>query len=280
MFTRIAKVAIVLSITVLSACSAMVGQVTHKSNATSSVIDFLYPKGQPATPLQETIPNLQLPLRVGIAFVPSKSSGRDGFHQIDEAALLEKVKQNFIGYDYIERIEVIPSQYLKQAKGFGSLDQISRLYGIDVMALVSYDQVNQSQENSAALSYLTIVGMYVIPGNSNSVQTFVDTAVFDVRSRALLFRAPGTSAVEGKTTAVNVTKNFKLQSKQGFDEAFIDMNTNLKQQMMGFKERVKTEKIAKVENRQGYSGGSSFGWGLFVLLVLLGLRNAFSKAKH
>ena len=61
------------------------------------------------------------------------------------------------------------------------------------MALVSYDQVANTSEKTSSLLYWTIVGAYVVKGNKNDVQTFVDTAVFDMATRKLLFRAPGVS---------------------------------------------------------------------------------------
>ncbi|MEQ1704159.1 MAG: Ig-like domain repeat protein, partial [Ilumatobacteraceae bacterium] len=51
-------------------------------------------------------------------------------------------------------------------------------YGLDVIALVSYDQVAHSAETTSSFLYWTIVGAYVVKGNKNDVQTFVDTAVF------------------------------------------------------------------------------------------------------
>ena len=119
-------------------------------------------------------------------------------------------------YDYIDRIEVIPSSYLKGGQGFSTLEQVSRLYDVDIIALVSYDQVSQTLENNAAFLYLTIVGLYVIPGNENTVQTFVDTAVFDVKSRKMLFRAPGVNKVEQRSTAVGIDETLNEQSQGSF----------------------------------------------------------------
>ena len=75
-----------------------------------------------------------------------------------------------------------------------ALEQTARLYGLDVMALVSYDEVAHSTETTSSLRYWTIVGDTVVKGNKNDVRTFVDTAVFDVPTHKLLFRAPGSSA--------------------------------------------------------------------------------------
>jgi rhombotail lipoprotein len=249
-----------ITIIFLSACSAMISNNTMKQSQSSSLTDFLYPDSQSRAAINAEIPVLTLPVKVGLAFVPSAS-----IHSKDQLELLEKVKASFLQYDYIDRIEIIPSNYLSGGQGFTTLEQVSRLYDVDVMALVSYDQVTQSLENNAALLYWTIVGMYVIPGNENSIQTFVDTAVFDVKSRKMLFRAPGINKLEKRTTAVGIDRVMSDKSIEGFSLAVADMSTNLDAELARFESRVKEEKVAKVELRDGYSGGSS---SLYVLLYL------------
>lgn len=60
--------------------------------------------------------------------------------------------------------------------------QVARLYGVDVMALVSYDQVIHTDDTKASLLYWTIIGAYIIKGSQFDTATFVDTAVFDINT--------------------------------------------------------------------------------------------------
>lgn len=260
---------IILAIAFLASCSSLISHNTGKKTVSSSLMDFLYPNKQSRSEHQPEMPVLKLPVKVGLAFVPSKNWRRDGIHSKDQIVLLEKVKKSFLKYDFIDRIEVIPSTYLKGGEGFTTLEQVARLYDIDVMALVSYDQITQSLENNAALLYWTIVGMYVIPGNENSIQTFVDTAVFDVKSKKMLFRAPGISKLEKRTTAIGIDQTLSEKSFEGFGLAVTDMTTNLDAELARFKTRVKEDKIAKIEHRQGYSGGGSMGILLFLLALVM-----------
>ncbi len=274
---------VIVSILLMTACSSLLYPSGNKNTVSSSLLDFLYPKeGSRAEHVAE-IPTLTLPVKVGLAFVPSKNWARDGISNSDQIALLEKVKTSFLQYDYIDNIELIPSNYLEGGGGFTTLEQVSRLYDVDIMALVSYDQVTQSMENNAALFYWTIVGMYIIPGNENSVQTFVDTAVFDVKSKKMLFRAPGINKLKKRSTAVGIESTLAEKSLEGFTFAVEDMTTNLDAELGRFKTRVKEEKVAKVERREGYSGGVMW-LSLFVLVgvfcirrvpsALLSLRNS------
>jgi rhombotail lipoprotein len=265
------------SVFLLSSCSMLVSQQSGKQSVSSSLMDFLYPNKEDRAVHSAEVPLLTLPVKVGIAFVPSTGFQKEAVHNKDQYELLEKVKAAFVQYDYIDRIEVIPSTYLTGGDGFNTLEQVGRLYDVDVMALVSYDQVTQSVENNAALLYWTIVGMYVIPGNENTVQTFVDTAVFDIKSRKMLFRAPGISKLEKRTTAIGIDETLAEKSMQGFDLAVTDMTKNLDDELARFKVRVKEEKIAKVEHSNNYSGGTiDIQFGL-LLLIMLFIRLRLSK---
>ncbi|KTF14258.1 rhombotarget lipoprotein [Pseudoalteromonas sp. 10-33] len=266
---------IMLMVFLLTSCSALVSNYSNKNTRSSSLVDFLYPNEDSRAAYKPEIPVLKLPVTVGISFVPSKDWRANAIESQNEVALLEKVKKSFLQYDYIDRIEVIPSTYLKGGEGFSALEQVGRLYDVDVMALVSYDQVTQTYENNAALLYWTIVGMYVIPGNENTIQTFVDTAVFDIKSKKMLFRAPGISKLEKRTTAIGIDETLNEKSLEGFNLAVTDMSLNLDAELARFKTRVKEEKIAKIENKDGSSSAGAFSVFILVFISLLVLKRRY-----
>ena len=262
------------SLICLVSCSSMMGYQSHKNTISSSLMDFLYPKSDKSaatdiTFKQTITPTLKLPATIGLAFVPTNNPRDNELHPEQQIKLLQSVKQSFIQHDFIDRIEIIHSIYLSGGQGFESLEQVARLHSVDLMALVSYDQVSQSTENNAALLYLSIVGLYMIPGNENSVQTFVDTAIFDVKSRQLLLRAPGLNKITKTTTAVGIESTLNKKSQQGFELAVADMTINLDKELERFKTRVKEEKIANIEIRAGYSGGGSMGLVILFFTTLL-----------
>lgn len=256
----------------------------HQTRAKSSVVDYLYPQGS-ETIVQPSIPVLTLPLKVGIAFVPEQRTERKGIRlwsgtgvvgggaltSAKKSELLEKVANNFRELDFVSEIEVIPSEYLTQNGGFSNLEQIKTMYGIDVIALVSYDQVQFTDEGLLSLTYWTIVGAYVVSGEKNDTSTMLDTVVYDIKSKKMLFRAPGTSLVEGSATPINLSEELRADSVKGFDEAAIKMTENLDIQLTNFKEKIKKNpEQVKVVHSSGYSGGSSGGtFGLLDLTILL-----------
>lgn len=252
----------------LSGCTSLwqgSGMSGARQGVSSSLVDYLYPKGEQPPPQDRQPPHLKLPLNVGLAFVPSSSPR--GLSAESKARLLGEVKQAFSDRDFISHIEVIPETYLAAGRGFETVDQVARLYSLDVIALVSYDQVAYSEDTTASLLYWTIIGAYVIKGSQNDVQTFVDTAVFDVATHKLLFRAPGIDRYENTSTLVKSGEALREAREAGFQRAMQDMTGNLQASLDQFVVRVKEEKAVQVSYRGG-GGGYLDLWALVVILLL------------
>jgi rhombotail lipoprotein len=135
--------------------------------------------------------------------------GVSSLTEAEKTNLLDKVADNFRKYDFVSEIEVIPSAYLTEGGSFQNLDQIKTMYGTDVIALVSYDQVQFTDEGLLSLTYWTLLAAYVISGEKNDTSTMLDTAVYDIESRKMLFRAPGTSSIKGRSTPINLSEELR-----------------------------------------------------------------------
>jgi rhombotail lipoprotein len=240
-----------------------------RGGVSSSLVGYLYPNGQVPPELDETVPYLQLPLRVGVAFVPGPG-GHGSLPEATKMRLLENVKAEFVDREYISSIEVIPDTYLRTSKGMTGMQQVARLYDVDVMALVSYDQVAVSEENPAGFLYWTIVGSYIIKATSNEVQTFVDTAVFDVDTAKLLFRAPGADVLSDRSTLVEAGEVVRKAREASFSSAMDQMTVNLADELDRFRERITNDPtVARAEWKPGSGGGGSLAWPLLALLLLV-----------
>jgi len=273
------------SLSILTVISSLflVGCVSQQSRSKSSVVDYLYPKSED-TIIEPSIPTLQVPLNVGVAFVPSGRSSSNGmnfwtsnYHEVNSLSeikkrqLLETISAHFKQQKIVNKIEVIPSSYLRPGGSFNNLDQIKSMYGVDVIALVSYDQTQFTDENFLSFSYWTIVGAYVVKGEKNDTSTLVDTVVYDIKSRKMLFRAPGLSQVNGSATPINLSKQLRTDSEKGFQMAFDQMIENLDHELGTFRQRLKDNpEDAKVVYRKGYGGGS-VPFGFIMLLFLFGM---------
>lgn len=267
------SIILTLSLALVAGCAGQ--QVRNRS----SVVDYLYPNTQVA--VQPDIPVLNLPIKVGIAFVPEHGSRTTGMSfwsgsfgssltEEKKTALLTRIADHFKSQKFVSEIEVIPSAYLTPGGSFANLDQIRTMYGADVIALVSYDQVQFTDESFLSFTYWTLIGAYLVSGEKNDTSTMVDTAVYDIASRKMLFRAPGTSNVKGRSTPVNLSEELRDDSAKGFELATDAMIVNLDQQLTLFRNKIKENPAqVKIVHRPGYSGGGSLAPIELLLLLVI-----------
>jgi len=274
----IKNIILIFSLTLLAT-----GCVTQKieRGVSSNLVSYLYPDGGLKSHQDDILPLLEIPLRVGIAFIPElKNNMAYGLSEAEKQELLQRVADKFESDPVVSHIQIIPQIYLQQGKGFVTVEQVASLYDVDVIALVSYDQVSINEMNNWSLTYLIIVGAFIVPGETTEFQTFVDTAVFDVKTRKLLFRAPGIHSDSRHHTGIGFEKGNRKLRSQSFKLAANKMTDNLAKELELFKVRAREGEVVELKYRDlsavGGSGGGSFGWLSAILLLLL-LR--FSRIK-
>jgi rhombotail lipoprotein len=235
---------LVLVTALASGCS------NQQTRSTSNLVDYLYPK-EATTKIEPTIPTLKLPLKIGIAFVPEQLPNHYGSNSwtgksdivtltaSKKDQLLNKIANHFRQEKFVSEIQVIPSNYLTPQGSFTNLQQVKTMYDIDIIALVSFEQIQFTDASFLSLSYWTLVGAYTISGEKNDTNTLIDTAIYDIESKKMLFRAPGTSHVKGRSTPVNLSEELRLDSIEGFDQATDKMINNLDEQLNLFREKIK-----------------------------------------
>jgi rhombotail lipoprotein len=248
----------------------------HRS---SNLMSYLYPHAEGPPPAPAEGVRLRLPLRVGIAFVPAgpKSAQSRGIEAVipgaGEQRLLGVLRDAFKSRDWVREVVVIPSAYLTPGGGFTNLDQVARMFGTDVVALVSVDQFQSSDPLPVSFLYLSIIGAYVLPLDHNDTATLIDAAVFDVPARTFILRAPGQSHITGHATAVDVSESMRERSQKGLELAMSDLSKNLAGEVDAFKGRVISGERGDVDivSRDGTSirksGSVGWIWALSLLLI-------------
>ncbi len=257
-----------LSLTLLGVLGCNTPRTTTRR---SSLMDYLYPKSQSAPAPNPAGARLKLPLKLGIAFVPGGSGSwrvQSLLAPGQERPLLDVVKQSFRDKPWVADIKLVPSTYLRPAGGFENMDQVARMYGVDVMALVSVDQIQFTDPRWYSFTYLSIVGAYVLPGDANDTRTLIDAAVYDVASHTFLMRAPGQSQLKGSSTWAHREVQLREHSARGLQLAMADLAKNLDAEVATFKAEIASgdRKDVDVVDRQGLSlrqsGGRNFGGSL------------------
>lgn len=226
------------ALALLAACAGSLPP-TRRVN---SALDFLYPQGLDA-PAPATEVTLRLPLRVGIAFAPNRQEEPDPTPEATKRRLLEEVAAAFRANPAIGRLTVIPSAYLQPGGGFANLDRLATALGLDLVALVSYDQVQFTESTRASWSYLTVVGALLIEGEKNDTRTVVDAVIYDIPSRALLFRAAGESTVEGRSGPYTMSRKRRIQAAKGFERATDALIADLRGALDEFDRQARTRTV-------------------------------------
>jgi len=249
----------------LAPCLAYCHRETHNS---SSLLQFLYPDGA-APPAHDQIPELHVPLRVGLAFLPESGSAPGlGLTEVQKETLLERIQAHFSSRRFVAQIVLIPDYYLTDARGFEGLQGIQRLYHVDLIALVSYDQVMNQDVNGWSFAYWTVAGAYVIKGNRYDVATLVDLAVVDPATRSLVLRAGGTDTRHGNATMIAEGREMRGASADGFTAATNQTIGHFDTALDRLQAQVRagTARVRVVHGSDRTGGGGSLGW-----IELLGL---------
>jgi rhombotail lipoprotein len=263
----------------LSGCAWMWGDLHYgrQQQSTTPLVGFLYTDGK--VPEQDAQPELRLPIRVAVSFLPGSGS-YPGYQPAaaEKEKVLTTLRENFRSLPYVTEIVIIPDYYLHSGKGDGlmQIEQLSRLFKFDLFALVSYDQVQTNYQNDRSLAYLTIVGAFLVRGDRNETHTLLDVAVIDPKSRALVMRAGGVSSLKGNTTAIDVERHTNAQSTKGFEEATLHLVANFRRELADFEQRVRdgTASVKVVRQASKGGGGALDPWvlALFGGLVLTAIR--------
>ncbi|MEE9218723.1 MAG: rhombotarget lipoprotein [Acidobacteriota bacterium] len=257
----------------------------------TNALEFLYPNGTEA--IAPTGVRLNLPVRVGLAFAPASYDRQDIFAETQKQFLLSRIAAAFEDNEAINSVEVIPSGYLSPRGSFDNLDRLSVAFGIDLMALVSYDQIQFSETGRSSWAYWTLVGVYFVKDEKNDTRTLLDAVIYDISSRAMLFHATGQSSSTGKSTPIDVSKDLRERSEAGFEQATDDLIANLGTALDAFEKEASTGLVRgpgtptiaiydssgqQIEARKGGNGAGAFGIpellgvGLLISLGLLSRR--------
>jgi len=237
----------------LAACASM--ESTTKQRQVASLLAFLYPgKDQPAVPT-DTVAVLNVPFRIGVAFVPDNAPPEFRLSEADRLRLAGLVRDAFTNYPFVRAIETVPSSYLEAGGGFENLNRIAALLRLDVIALISFDQAQYAGANGWSFLYWTGIGAYVVQGDQYDVMTAVETADFDVRSQRLLIPATGTSTEKGEATWVGFAERSRAARASSFEIALKQMIGNLHVAVADFRERAPRDPGIRLVLPPGYDPG-------------------------
>jgi rhombotail lipoprotein len=224
-----------------------------KQRQVASLLAYLFPNSEQIEPQSDMVAEIEVPFRIGVAFVPDHNDPEFRLPETDRLTLAGKVRDAFAKYPFIREIVAVPSMYLESGGGFENLDRIAALLKLDVVALVSFDQVQNAGPTGWSFLYWTGLGAYIINGDQYDILTAVETAVFDIKSRRLLMRASGVSNIEGTATMVGFPERARKARTSGFEEAMEEMVGKLHEEVKLFRERAPKDPSVQLILPPGYN---------------------------
>ena len=140
----------------LVGCAGM--EKGSRQRQVASMLAYLYP-GTAEPPTQtDAVAVINVPFRIGVAFVPDSATPEFRLSEADRLRLAGRVRDAFAKYPFIRDIEAVPSLYLEPGGGFANIDRLAALLRLDAIALVSYDQVQHADATALSLLYWTGIG--------------------------------------------------------------------------------------------------------------------------
>lgn len=269
---------VLFSTLVLTSCASIQSMMgmnySSQQRSYSSIVEYLYPYERGEINIEPKIPNLNVPLKIGVAFVPEtcRTFRRHDLNENLKSNLLQRVSHKFKEKNIIEKVEVIPSTYFKRKGSFNNLRYIKKEFDVDIIVLISYDQIQYTDRTSLSVIYhLTVFGKYVIKGDKNDTVTLLDVAVYDINSEELLFKSRGYSKIKSDVASAFVSEELRINSQKGFNNGINNMIVNLDYELIRFRDKIQKKEVAvNVRYRRGYSGGGSVNiYGLLAIFILM-----------
>jgi rhombotail lipoprotein len=257
-----AFIALLVLAALLGGCAAI------QEQRRASALDYLYPSGRIEAPAQEV--SLQLPLRVGVAFTPGGTDPGGAFSEPQRREILKRVAAAFRDVPEIQFVEVLPTHNLDPEGGFKNLQQTAGMYGMNLVVLVSYDQIQFQTPRRISMLYWTLIGAYFVEGEQLETHTLLDANVFDLATRAMLFSGSGSSIVRDASTPVEIDEKQRQSSALGFEQATDELILNLRLSLDVFRQHAKQGTVrglgtprVHVQNPQVVSAAGRAGAGAF-----------------
>ena len=176
---------------------------------------------------------LVFPATVAILMIPPTNNvmvPKSTLHIAAEGLKKELLKNSA----FISGVRIINS---RDIKGKVSLNTIRDMYGVDILALLSYEQDQRSTQNSlAALLNVAIVPAYAVPSVKLTTSTVVDGKIIHIPSNAIIFRTSGVSERSTYLTPVSTLEGRpNEESIVGLQSAVSDLGNNVRNILVGLK---------------------------------------------
>ncbi|MFH1027848.1 MAG: rhombotarget lipoprotein [Pseudomonadota bacterium] len=258
------KTLLIILLACLPLCPGCAYSSSVRTNQSqSNLATFLFGGATPQRPAQK-VP-LALPARVGVAFVPGDPASSN-IPETIKKEVVDAVKSQLSKHSrYVAGAQSIPTMYLSPKGGVSNLEQVAEQFDVDVIVLLGANQFQKHERNPlAAFLDLTVIGSFVIPGNTVDTSTVLEAAVYHVPSRALIFRTDGSDEKASRSTAFGSTRAAHNDAVSSIEDASGKLVVSISNALVGFEkfDVSKATEISPISDAADISGaGRDNYWG-------------------
>lgn len=258
------KTILIILLTSLMLCAGCAcGVNAYTIQRQSNLGTFLFGGNEPSRPAQK-VP-LTLPARVGVTFAPGDPASAN-IPETTKKEVIESVRSQLAKHTkYVAAAFSIPPTYLIPKGGVSNLEEIARQFDVDVIVILGANQFQKHERNPlAAFMDITIIGAFIIPGNTVDTSTVLEAAIYHVPSRALIFRTDGVDEKSSRSTGVGSSQAAQNDAVSSIEEASKKLVVSIGQALVGFEkfDVSKAAEIRPIANSSDKDGGEQRNyWG-------------------
>jgi rhombotail lipoprotein len=235
----------VLATSLILCAGCAYGVNPHTVQRQSNLASYLFGDCAPQQPAQK-VP-LTFPSRVGVTFVPNDPAS-PSIPETAKKEMIDSVRSLLAKHTkYVAGAQNIPSTYLSPKGGVCNLEQVARQFDVDVIVLLGANQFQNHERNPiAAFMDITIIGAFVIPGNTVNTSTVLEAAVYHVPSRSLIFRTDGTDKISSRSTQFGSSQSANNDAVSSIENALKQLVVSIGGALAGF-EKFDVSKAAEIK---------------------------------
>lgn len=172
---------------------------------------------------------LHYPLRIGLFFLPTPENRPRAVPTLaQQNSALQAIRSMFLAKPYVEEVIIVPAHFLGQtpSEGVRRLQEISRRFNFDVVALFSCSQIAHEYRNLRPQGWITIIGDKVWQGDVDQTETFLSLTVVEPASLATLTFANGQADWGDTTSGLDDWRSPDYARRGSFDRALDNLLSN------------------------------------------------------
>jgi rhombotail lipoprotein len=181
-------------------------------------------------PVRDGSVDLELPIRIGLAFLPPAGNTIDAVPTTDQRGIAQaRVRDVMLSVPYVSEVIIVPDYYFVPGVtgGFEKMRELSHRFDFDLLAVLASDQTSYESRNFRSLGLITVLGADLWEGDVDKAVTAIELAIVEPTSRTVVMRMASGAAFGDTTTLLDDWRSSNHLRCVSFDEARVALVDDL-----------------------------------------------------